>query len=245
MIKYISSKKNKIVLETIELRKNKIQQEKKMFIIEGEHLFEMALKAKNLVYVLVNKIIENLDEDIVQYIVDDDILKKISVNKSTPNIIAVCNYLKEDVEMNGNIVYLDGIQDPGNLGTILRNCLAFSIFNIVLSKNCVNKYNEKAIQSSQGAIFRLNIATKNIDFLKEIKLKGYKIISTILDNEAIKLNDFSYDGLMVFVFGNEGQGISKEIKEISDYKVFIEMNNIDSLNVGVAAGITLYKFAKK
>ncbi|MFA7221960.1 MAG: RNA methyltransferase [Bacilli bacterium] len=243
MIKYITSRKNQIVQKTISLRNNKKSQEEKKFVIEGEHLFEMAIKANNICYIITTKHINNVDENIDQYIVTKDIIEKISTSKSAPDVIAVCNYINDSIKLSNNLIYLDNIQDPGNLGTILRSALAFSNFDILISNDSVNKYNDKAIQASQGAIFNLNIENSDIDKLKKLKTQGYKIVVSILSKDAIKLDDFKFDTneKYVFVFGNEGQGIKKEIIDLADYKVFIEMSNIDSLNVGVAASIILYK----
>jgi rRNA methylases len=242
MIQYITSRKNKIVEQTINLRDNKISNEKKQFVIEGEHLFEMALKANNISYILTTKHINNIPDEYNQYIVTKDILEKISLNKSVPEVIAVCNYVNESIDLSNRIIYLDDIQDPGNLGTILRSALAFSYFDILLSENTVNKYNYKAIQSSQGALFNLNIERANVNKLIDLKSKGYKIIASVLSKDSIKLRDFKkiHNEKIIIIVGNEGQGISKEILDIADYKVFIEMNNIDSLNAGVAASILMY-----
>lgn len=243
MIQYITSRKNKIVIDTIALRENRISQEKQLFIIEGEHLLEMASRANNIKYILTNKHINNVDQDIDQYIVTDDILDKISFNKSAPKVICVCKYINNKVDVGETLIYLDGIQDPGNLGTILRSSLAFSIYNILLSNDSVNKYNEKSIQASQGAIFNLNIRSSSIADLMDLKKQGYKIVVTTLANNAISLNNFNFDmsAKYIFVFGNEGQGIKKEIIDLADYNVFIEMKNIDSLNVAIAASILMYK----
>lgn len=243
MIKYIKSRKNKIVHDTIDLRKNKVSNKKQLFVIEGEHLLEMAIKANNVFYILTNKYIENIDEKIYQYVVTDDILSKISINKSVPNVIAVCRYINSKIDETKNILYLDNVQDPGNVGTILRSALAFSNYNVILSDDSVNKYSEKVIQASQGALFSLNIQTSDVTFVKFLKNSGYKIIVTILSSGSINLEDFCFkkDEKYVIVVGNEGQGIRKEIIDFADYKVFIEMQNIDSLNVGVAASIMLYK----
>ncbi len=244
MIQYITSRKNKIVIDTIELKKNKTQQEKRQFIIEGEHLLEMANNANNLVYVLTTKHINSINKDVDQYIVTKDILEKISSNKSAPNVIAVCNFINDKIETKNDLICLDCIQDPGNLGTIMRSALAFSYLNILLSKDSVNKYNEKVVQASQGAIFNLNVESFDINNLKEYKKKGYKIVVTTLAKDSISLACFNKKAneKYIYVFGNEGNGVRKEVQDLADYKVFIEIKDIDSLNVGVAAGIVLYKF---
>jgi len=245
MIKYVTSRKNKIVLDTIELRQNKNSQKEKRFIIEGNHLLTMANNCHNLVYVLTNQRLKNIDENVDQYIVTNDILKKISINKSVPNVIGVCNYVNDVISDEGSAVYLDNVQDPGNLGTIFRSSLAFSVYNVLLSNDSVNKYNEKAIQASQGSLFSLNIESCNVDKLIDLKKQGYKVIVTVLSKDAINLDNFKFtkNNKYILVFGNEGQGVRKEIIDLADSKIFIEMNNIDSLNVGVASSILLYRLS--
>lgn len=244
MIKTVTSRKNEIVLKTLDLRKNKIQFEEEKFIIEGEHLLDMALKSKNVLYILTTKHLNFVDEKINQYIVTKDILEKISTSKSAPNVIAVCSFVKNKLINSKNLVYLDRVQDPGNLGTILRTCLAFSYFNILISEDSANIYNDKVIQSSQGAIFDLNIESISPNDIIKYKNLGYKIVATSLEKDAINLSNFSNNDneKYLIIFGNEGNGVRKEILELADYRIFIEMKNIDSLNVGVAAGIVLYNF---
>ena len=244
MIKYITSRKNEIVKKTIDLKNSKTQNNEKKFIIEGEHLLEMANKANNICYVITSKHINYINQDIDQYIVTEDILNKISSQKSAPSVIAICSFVNENVDEEKNLIYLDKVQDPGNVGTILRTALAFSFFNVLISNDSANKYNEKTIQASQGAIFNLNIKTIDYSYIKKLKTVGYKIVVTTLNKDSIKLNNFKLknDEKYVFVFGSEGKGVRQEIIDLADIKVFIEINNIDSLNVGIAAGIFLYNF---
>ena len=240
MIKYIESKTNKIVLETIKLKDNKYSKEKRLFIIEGFHLFSMS---KNIKYIFTLNKIDNLDENIDQYIVNEEILRKISSNKNPQPIIAVASYLNGKIEENPNIIfYLDNVQDPGNVGTFIRSALAFNFKNILLSYDSAFKYNLKTIQASQGSIFDSFIESTSINKLKELKEKGYIIISTCLDKNSIKLNDFNFNKneKYVIVFGNEGQGIREEILSMSDKKIYINISNIDSLNISCSASILMY-----
>ena len=135
------------------------------------------------------------------------------------------------------------MQDPGNVGTILRTALAFGFKDVILSKGCAFKYSFKVIQSSQGSIFKLNVVSNDKDFLFSLKNRGYKLISTSLDKDSKFLSEinFNKDSKYVVILGNEGQGISKDIQEKSDIKIKIEINDIDSLNVGVAGGIIMYE----
>lgn len=236
MIKYIESEDNKIVKYVNKLKSTKFMKEEKRFIIETFHLLEMADK-KDICFILTLEKLEGYN-GIDQFIVNEKIMKKLSVNPSFSKVIAVVK-MKEENKIEGDLIlYLDNLQDPGNIGTLLRTALAFSV-KTVISSSYISFYNQKTIQSSQGAIFKLNLLNGDISLLKNLK-KEYKLVSTTLANDTIPLKEFKNNDKKVVILGNEGNGISKEIIDISDYKIKIEMGNIDSLNVGVAGGIILY-----
>ncbi len=238
MIQEIKSKDNSLIKYVNKLKDNSFSKEEKKFIIEGIHLIEMA--NSSLLYVLTNK---KLDEEKYpnQYIVTNEILEKLSNNKSASSVIGVCKFIEEKDDNNGNILYLEDVQDPGNVGTLFRTALAFNIENIYVSEKTAYKYNLKVIQSSQGSIFNLNIKTLKIDKIKKLKEKNYKIITTSLSEKSVFLNDFKFrkDEKYIIILGNEGQGVSKEALEIADVVLKIKMENIDSLNVAIAGGIIL------
>ena len=243
MIKEIKSLDNKIVKYTLKLKENKYQKEEKKYIIETYHLLEMSLK--DLEYVFCLSPLE-LPENIIQYIVTEDILKKLSSNKSFSKVIGVVKMNEKPLDYSYDILYLDNLQDPGNIGTILRTSLAFSYFNIGLSLNTCSIYNSKVIQSAQGALFNLNFERFEIERLKELQKEGYKILVTTLSNDSIFINEFKrkVNEKLIIVVGNEGNGVRKEIIDIADYKIKIDISNIDSLNVGIATGITLFELKK-
>ena len=137
------------------------------------------------------------------------------------------------------LLYLDGVQDPGNVGTLIRTALAFSYSGVILSKDTASIYNDKVISSTKGAIFSLPIYN-DIDLIS-LKEKGYEIVSTSLKN-AIDYKEYHFKNKFVLVLGNEGQGVKEENLLISDYIVKINMDNIDSLNVGVAGGILMNEY---
>ena len=243
MIKEIKSLDNKIIKYTLKLKENKYQKEEKKYIIETYHLLEMSLK--DLEYVFCLSPLE-LPENITQYIVTEDILKKLSSNKSFSKVIGVVKINEKPLDYSYDILYLDNLQDPGNIGTILRTSLAFSYFNIGLSLNTCSIYNSKVIQSAQGALFNLNFERFEIERLKELQKEGYKILVTTLSNDSIFINEFKrkVNEKLIIVVGNEGNGVRKEIIDIADYKIKIDISNIDSLNVGIATGITLFELKK-
>ena len=237
MIKEITSKTNDRIKELVKLHKNKYREETKCFLVEGFHSVEMAYKAHLLeeVYTLKRIDLEGVD----QYIITPEILDKITTSVTAQGIVGKCK-MKEELPLTSNkIIFLDNISDPGNLGTILRTALAFNYKDIVISSDSVSLYNEKVLSATQGAIFDLNVIKGDIKNLIKLKNNGYKLVGTSL-KDSIDLETLPKLEKVVVIFGNEGNGIKQDILDICDYKVIIPIKNIDSLNVGVAAGITLY-----
>ena len=138
------------------------------------------------------------------------------------------------------------MQDPGNAGTIVRNSVAFGVDTIIFSKNSVSPYNEKVLRSTGGMIYNINIIIGNIDEeLDKIKSKGIKLIGTSLQKSK-SLEELEILDKYAIVFGNEGNGVSKNILDKCDDIVRIDMNNsCESLNVGVSCGIILYHMYKR
>lgn len=237
MIQYITSKTNNRIKDLLRLRQNKNRQESKLFIVEGFHMLEMASEAQIIKEVYTTKELD-IDQNIPQFIITNEILDKISSSINAQGVVVVCHYIKEKPITSNKIIYLDNISDPGNLGTILRTALAFNYLDVIVSPNCVSLYNDKSLSATQGAIFKLNIITKDIDYLKELK-KDYKIIATSLKN-SVDITSIPKYEKCILVFGNEGKGVREEILNISDVNVIIPIQNIDSLNVGVASGIVMF-----
>lgn len=161
--------------------------------------------------------------------------------------------IKEDLLDKYNIDYnseyilaLDGLQDPGNMGTIIRTADSANIKQIIVSKSTVDCYSSKVIRSTMGAIFRVNIIEVEnlVETLKELKNKGFNIISTSLDTSN-SIYDINYKKSVV-VIGNEANGVTKEVQEISNKKVKIPMlGKTESLNASVAAGIMIYEYVRQ
>jgi len=230
----ITSRSNPKIKDAVAIKNDN----SRFFLVEGFHCVNMAYEAGLLKTVFSTKEIDL--KNVTKYLVTPEVLDKLSSTKTPEGIAGICDVLKTKELSKQKIVYLDNVQDPGNVGTILRTCLAFGYTDIILGEGCANVYNSKTILASQGSIFKLNIRKGNIEILSLLKKKGYKVISTSL-KDSIPLKELDIkNNKIVIVFGNEGKGISSSILDISDIKVRIEMDGIDSLNVGVAAGITLY-----
>ena len=241
MINEIKSKDNEIIKYVKKLQNNAFSKEEKRFLLEGNHLVEMG--KSQIEFILCLPTFKGKDLYNKVYVINEMLMNKITQNKSATEVIGVARYLEEKDVSSKRVLYLDDVQDPGNVGTILRTALAFGYKDVILSKGCAFKYSFKVIQSSQGSIFNLNVVSKEKDYLFSLKNCGYKLVSTSLDVNSVFLSNFTFqkDDNYVIILGNEGQGISKDIQENSDIKIKIEINDIDSLNVGVAGGIIMYQ----
>lgn len=230
----IESLTNNKVIYWNKLNNKKFRDEEGLFLVEGDHLINEA-KKNNLIECTIGL------DDSYDYEVTQDILNKISNQKSGTNEIAVVRKIKER-DINGNVIILDNLQDPGNLGTIIRSAVAFNIDTIVLSEDCVDLYNDKVIRSSEGMMFNINIIKRNIiEIINELHKKDYLVYKTTVDGTG----NFERKDKVAIVIGNEGNGVSKEIQELCDKNITIPMNeNCESLNAGVCASILMYKLGE-
>lgn len=238
----ITSLTNAKVKQWAKYKEKKHRDADKKFLIEGEHLLQEAHQAGLIECILVEKGKDAPYAQYPVYVVTKEILKKLTDSVSGNWIMAVCTYPTPKESLSDKIVMLDGVQDPGNVGTILRTALSFSYQTIILSKNAVDVYNEKVIRSTQGALFHMNIIRAELlPTIQDLKNEGYRIFATSL-HDAKPLSDVVPIKRHVLIMGNEGKGVSEEVLHQSDENVYIEMDTFESLNVAVAAGICMYTF---
>ena len=168
-------------------------------------------------------------------------MKKLSDMDSIPKVIGIAKMNENKNVLGDRIIILDGIQDPGNLGTIIRSGVAFNATDIILSDTSVDLYNDKVIRASQGMIFKINIERHNlIEFINELKKQDYIILGTNV-KEGIDVRNIDVKKYAI-VMGNEGQGVSTEVEKLCDKNIYIKTNeSVESLNVGVATSIILYE----
>lgn len=217
---------------SLKLKKNRDRD--KCFLIEGDHLIKEA-KEKGLV---INTI--SINDNNADFLVTKEIMKKISDQKSISDNAAIVKYIPEQ-KISGNVLILDDIQDPGNLGTLIRSSIAFGFDNIILSDESVDLYNPKVIRATEGMIFNINVIRTNIiEYIPKLKEMGYKIlVSDVVSGKDIK--DEICNNIAL-VLGNEGKGVHKNIKELCDELVNIKMDkDCESLNVGVAGSILMHE----
>lgn len=236
----ITSVDNKRIKEVSKLNNRKYRKEMGLFLVEGSHLVEEAYKHNLLTEVY------SLDENDYpnNNVVSENVMRKISSLDTVPDIIGVCK-IKEEKELGNKLLILDNIQDPGNLGTIIRSAVAFNVDTIVLSKDTVDLYNPKVIRATQGMIFNINIITRDLySFVSKLKKENYKVYSTNVVNGS-EVKNIERCEKCAIIMGNEGNGVRKELQDISDANMYIKMNPLcESLNVGVATSIILYELYK-
>lgn len=237
----ITSLTNAKVKQWAKYKEKKYREQDRKFLIEGEHLIEEAHKAGLIETIIIEQGRTPFLREYQTYEVTPEILLKLCGSVSGTHIVAICHYPQQESVVGGNWILLDDVQDPGNVGTIIRTAHSFGYEGIVLSNHSVDVYNEKVIRSTQGALFHIAIQRAPlVDIIKTLKQKGISIYATAL-RDAHPLSSISFQKPCVFVFGNEGNGVSDEVLAICDEKVFIEMDTFESLNVAVAAGICLYE----
>ena len=238
-----SSINNQKIKDIKKLQQKKYRDLTNTFFIESEHLVEEAYKNGYLKELLLKEG-TNIKLDIETNYLTEEVIKYITDLESPKNVMGIC--IKKEIKRIGNkVLALDGIQDPGNLGTIIRSAVAFNIDTIILGNNCVDVYNSKVIRSSQGMIFNIEIVNGNLnEILSGLKNNNYTIMGTKVDNGK-DIRDINIPEKFVIVMGNEGNGMSDEITNVCDTFIYIKMNqNCESLNVGVATSIILYEVNK-
>jgi TrmH family RNA methyltransferase len=231
----IESLSNEKIKEYTKLNQKKYRDETGMFIIEGTHLVEEAFKNNIVVDAY------SLDDKYTK--VSEEVMKKLSNLDTPPKYLAICKKIEEK-DINGNVLVLDGVQDPGNLGTIIRSSIAFNIDTIILSNDSVDLYNTKVLRATEGMVFNINIIRRNLnDILPTLKYE-YTIYTTNVVNGS-KLEDIKVNKPFILIMGSEGNGVKENIASYADETVYIPMDNkCESLNVGVATSIILYEFNK-
>lgn len=234
---------NKKIKELKKLNMKKYRDESNLFLIEGEHLVLEAYKKGVLKELLLEENTKlNLDVD-TSYL-SRNVIKYLSELDNPSNIIGICEKMSEQ-ELGNKVLVLDDIQDPGNLGTIIRSAVAFNIDSIVVSTNTVDIYNSKVIRASQGMIFNINIIKRDLNkFIPEIKNNNYKIYATKVD-KGKSLKGLEIENKFAIIMGNEGNGVHDNLLDLADTYLYIDMNeSCESLNVAIATSIILYELDK-
>ena len=239
----ITSLDNQKIKDVVKLQSKKYRDLTNCFVVETEHLVEEVEKAgivKDL-FLVEDEFVDRDDT----YFVTEEVMKKMSSMESPSKVLAVCEKSNSTEIIGSKILLLDGIQDPGNLGTIIRSSVAFGVDTIILSSDTVDLYNSKVIRSSEGMFCHINIITMDLEeAINTIKNMNISVYGTNVVNgeDVSSITDKSSYAL---VMGNEGNGVKSNIQELCDKNLYIPMNKLcESLNVGVACSILLYELGR-
>ncbi len=240
----ITSLNNEHIKEILKLKEKKYRDLSNTFLIEGRHLVLEAHREKKIVELILEQD-ELFPLDTNTLYVSSSVMKKLSDLSTPSNVMAVVEKLDEK-PIGEKILILDNVQDPGNLGTIIRSAVAFNFDTIVLSPKTVDLYNPKVVRSTQGMMFHTNIIIREpVNFINELKSEGYKIVGTKVTN-GVDVRDSKTYSHFALIIGNEGKGMSEELSELCDEYLYIKMNDqCESLNAAVAASILMYEISNK
>ena len=237
MTEIIRSKDNALAKLIRKLGSKKYRKAEKKFVIESRKLVEEAISSNASIYCLVlREGSEAFSRNIDTKYFTKELFDSISEMESPDGYMAVVNMEEAKASKGKKALLLDHIQDPGNLGTIVRSAEAFSFKDIYLYE-CVDLYNLKTLRASMGSAFRVNVMACDEADLIEIK-KDYRLYGAFMDGKDYRESDFS--DRTCLVIGNEGHGISKKIEDIIDERVSIKMDGkIESLNAAISASILM------
>ena len=247
----ISSKDNKIFRLCQQLSHKKYRDKLGLYLIEGENLLEEAVKNGAAIKTVLmcrdyrGSLFGTEDK---AFCLSDKLFEQLSQTETTQGIMAVVEKpeLSPDRFLDkggGNFIVLDRLQDPGNIGTILRTADAAGYELAIVMKGTADVFSPKAVRAATGSLFRMPVVfMDSVDELMEFtRAAGKKLVATCFDTDRYYYDE-NLKGNIALIIGNEGSGISRELIECSDLKIKIPMHgNIESLNASVAAGILMYE----
>ncbi|GLC88349.1 TrmH family RNA methyltransferase [Lysinibacillus piscis] len=252
-MKRIESTQNALVKYWKKLATTRKERERSgEFIVEGFHLVEEALKQKESVKQLIVR--EGVDlpmlwpiDDIAIVEVTAAVTKEFAETETTQGVFAVCQQpaLQEETMASWRkVLLIDAVQDPGNIGTMIRTADAAGLDAVILGKGCADSYNPKTLRSAQGSHFHIPVIRGELeDWIDDLQARGVPVFGTALDEEAVSYRDIQHAGTFAIMMGNEGSGIHPQLLALTDQNIMIPIiGQAESLNVAVATGIVLFSF---
>ena len=247
----IESKNNNLFKEIKKLKEKKHRIKSNKYLIEGLRFVEEAIKSKVSIDSIIftesfneknPDLFLKINENIKLIQMNEALLKQLCSTENPQGIVGVINMQNKELKSGELVVLVDKVQDPGNMGTIIRTAHAAGAAGIVMTKGTVDIYNDNTLRSTMGSIFYIPIVEdESLDFVKSLKKEGYKLVVSSLQGK----NNFfeeNLQGKVMIAVGNEGNGVSDEVYDIADIKVKIPMpGEAESLNVAVATSIMIYE----
>ncbi|MEO1772741.1 TrmH family RNA methyltransferase [Candidatus Enterococcus ferrettii] len=253
-MKEIQSNKNPFIKEIKKLQQKKYRQQTNSYILEGFHLVQEAFNAGvEIQEVFVNPrgqkewaawLAERFPE---YYLVSDEILKMLADQPTPQGMAAVVSMTEDTIEQfTGAWLLLDQVQDPGNVGTMIRTADAAGFSGVVLGEGTVDLYNPKTLRSMQGSHFHLAVVSRKLpELISELQSQKFTVFGTALDKNAKNYQTVDVQADFALVMGNEGQGMRPDLLAMTDANLYIPIKGqAESLNVAVAAGILMFKLIK-
>lgn len=246
----ITSIKHEKIIEARELNSFKVRQEKRKLLVFGKEAILWAISSKLPIECFFIHEEENFDFlktiNLPVYLASDGILKKLTDTSYLIPFVAMASFPKKNFEEEDVVIVLDNVVDFGNIGTIVRTAKAFGIENFVSTRPDFDLFYKKTIDASRGAVFETSILNrKGKEAIEYLKKSGYQIIVTTPHKSEAQSFTKLEKKKAAIVFGNEAEGVSEEIINLADIKVQIPMVGMESLNVAVAAGISIYELKIK
>ncbi len=257
-MEYIGSKDNILIKDIKKLKEKKYRKDSNMFLVEGFRFTEEALDSGfEVVQIIIsargefkyeNSQLKNkLYKNTKVYSVSDSLFKSICNTESPQGIIATVRNKPIEIKYDdGFYVLADKIQDPGNMGTIIRTAHAAGALGVIITKGTVDIYNEKTLRATMGSIFKVPVIyDEDLSLIQKLKGFGFKLVTSSLDCDK-NFYDVDLKGKVIISVGNEGNGISAEVYDICDLKIKIPMpGGAESLNAAVAASIMVYEVVRQ
>ena len=253
MAEYIVSRDNKQYKFLKKLKDKKYRDQNNVFLAEGEKFLKENIHFSKII---INEAKYKYFEDkynISKYdnvlVLSENLFEQISTQETSQGILLIYSKIAKRLdEIKGDVIILDDVQDPGNIGTIIRTMIATNFTNLLLTKSSVDVYSPKVVRATMGGIFKVNVIYSDREnILKFLKENRYNIIGTALQEDSIDYREVILNkNNNAYVFGHEGNGISKEILTQLDQKAIIPIyGDIESLNVSIAVAVFLYKMREK
>ena len=243
---FIESNQNPKYKNWLKLKQKKHRQKSGLFLVEGEHLVEEALQYGIVREILIREGWEGdmpLQSDSRTIFIKPGLFDKLASTECPQPVMTVCEMKLSKIRFRNRLLLLDGIQDPGNLGTLVRSAAAFGFDGIILGEGCVDIYNQKVIRATQGALFKIAIEEKKLlDAVAMLLSEDVRVYGTSLE-DASPLQEIPVGEKMAFILGNEGVGVNHALLASATDNIFIEIReNIESLNVSIAGSVIMYQF---
>ncbi|MGM0165858.1 TrmH family RNA methyltransferase [Enterococcus sp. AZ135] len=253
-MKEIQSSKNTLIKETKKLQQKKYRQQTRTYLLEGFHLIQEAQAASVVLKEVfisqrgLNEWSEWIEENLTDYyLVSDEVLKTLASQPTPQGMIAVAEMpVEESDDFSGAWLLLDKVQDPGNVGTMIRTADAAGFSGVILGSGSADLYNPKTLRSTQGSLYHLSVRNGALpEIIPQFQQADHPVLGTALDKDAKdylaveKMTDFA------LVMGNEGQGMSPELLAMTDQNLYITIKGqAESLNVAIAAGVLMFHLLK-